>query len=83
MRRSAFFLVLFIFAGCATVSKWTDAQKACATDPACLADVKGYAKIGEAVASGFGPIPSAAAGATITFIGLGILGLKKKKKEGA
>jgi hypothetical protein len=37
---------------------------------------------GEAVASGFGPVAAGGAGAVITFAALGILGLKKKKKEG-
>ena len=74
--------LVFLLTGCAAVSKWTDAQKACAADPACLADVKGYAKIGETVASPFGPLASAGASAVIIFGGLGILGLRKKKKEG-
>lgn len=74
------FLVLFV--GCSAVSQFTSAQKACATDEACLAEVKGYAKIGEAVASPFGPIAGGAASAIIIFAGLGIKGLIKKKKDG-
>lgn len=83
MRRLIIALMLLGFTGCAGVSAWVDAQKTCASDPECLAEVKGYAKVGEAVASGFGPVASAGVGAGITFIALGILGLKKKKKEGA
>lgn len=73
---------LILLCGCSAVSQFTDAQKACATDEACLAEVKGYAKIGEAVASPFGPIAGGAASAIIIFAGLGIKGLIKKKKEG-
>ena len=72
---------LMLFTGCAQISAWTDAQKTCASNPECLADVKGYAKIGEAVASPFGPIAAAGASAVIIFAGLGIKGLILKKKE--
>ncbi len=84
MRSSTKFILLFlIFAsiGCAAVSKWTDAQSICASDPACLEKTKGYAKIGEAVASPFGPIAAGGAGAVITYIALGVLGLRKKKDD--
>lgn len=74
---------LLTLTGCAATGAWVDAQKVCASDPECLAEAKGYAKIGEAVASGFGPVAGAGASAVIVFIGLGILGLRKKKKEGA
>lgn len=73
-------IALLLFSGCTAVGKWTDAQKLCASDPACLADAKGYAKIGEAVASGFGPVAAGGTGAGIMFIALGILGLRKKKE---
>ena len=66
--------------GCAAMSAWTQAQADCASDPKCLEQTKSYAKVGEAVASGFGPVASGAAGAVITFIALGVLGLKKKKE---
>jgi hypothetical protein len=72
-------LVLSI-TGCAAMSAWTQAQADCASDPKCLEQTKSYAKVGEAVASGFGPVASGAAGAVITFIALGVLGLKKKKE---
>jgi hypothetical protein len=45
-----------------------------------LEQTKSYAKVVEAVASGFGPVASGAAGAVITFIALGVLGLRKKKE---
>lgn len=83
MRRFLLIAGLVTFTGCAATSAWVDAQKVCASDPECLAEAKGYAKIGEAVASGFGPVAGAGAGATIVFLALGILGLRKKKKEGA
>lgn len=73
---------LLLFSGCAATSAWVDAQRICASDPECLAEAKGYAKVGEAVASGFGPVAGAGASAVIIFAALGILGLKKKKKEG-
>lgn len=82
MRRFLLIAGLVAFTGCAATSAWVDAQKVCASDPECLAEAKGYAKIGEAVASGFGPVAGAGAGATIVFLALGILGLRKKKKEG-
>ena len=74
--------LLLLLSGCAATSAWVDAQKVCASDPECLSEAKGYAKIGEVVASGFGPVAGAGAGATIVFLALGILGLRKKKKEG-
>lgn len=73
--------IVFFTQGCAAIGSWTDAQKACANDPACLSDAKGYAKIGEAVASGFGPVAAGGTGAGIMFIALGLLGLRKKKEE--
>jgi len=73
--------IVFFTQGCAAIGSWTDAQKTCANDPACLSEAKGYAKIGEAVASGFGPVVVGGTGASIMFIALGILGLKKKKEE--
>lgn len=82
MRGLIIALMLFGLTGCAATSAWVDAQRICASDPTCLAEAKGYAKVGEAVASGFGPVAGAGAGAVITFIALGILGLRKKKKEG-
>lgn len=74
-------ICLISLTGCAATSAWVDAQKVCASDPECLAEAKGYAKVGEAVTSGFGPIACAGAGSLITFLALGILGLNKKKKE--
>lgn len=82
MRGLIIALMLFWLTGCAATSAWVDAQRICASDPTCLAEAKGYAKVGEAVASGFGPVAGAGAGAVITFLALGVLGLKKKKKEG-
>ncbi len=79
--KNAFLIFLFLsLSGCAAVSQWTNAQKECASDPACLEDVKSYAKIGEVVASPFGPVAGGAASACIIFIGLGVLGLRKKKE---
>lgn len=75
-------VALLLFSGCAATSAWVDAQRLCASDPECLAEAKGYAKVGEAVASGFGPVAGDGAGAVITFLALGVLGMKKKKKEG-
>lgn len=71
---------LFILTGCTAMTNWTDAQAVCASDPKCLEQTKSYAKIGETVASGFGPIAGAGAGAVIAYLALGILGLKKKKQ---
>ena len=82
MKKTILIAALLLLAGCGTVSKWGDAQRACANDPACLADVKTYAKIGEVVASPFGPIAGAGATAVIMFVGLGVKGVIKKKKEG-
>lgn len=74
-------IALLSFTGCAAIGSWTDAQKECANDPTCLSEAKGYAKIGEAVASGFGPVAAGGTGAGIMFIALGLLGLRKKKEE--
>jgi len=68
-------------AGCAQVSKWTQAQADCASDASCLAETKKYAEIGKAVASPWGPVATGAAGSVITYIALGILGRKRKKNE--
>ena len=65
--------------GCAAISKWTQAQVDCAADPQCLEQAKKYAAAGQAVASPWGPIAGGAAASVITFIALGVLGLKKKK----
>lgn len=81
--RGAILVSLLLFSGCAMTSAWVDAQRICASDPECLAEAKSYAKVGEVVASGFGPVAGAGASAVIIFAALGILGLKKKKKEGA
>ena len=81
MKKLFLVVALFAFTGCAAMSAWTQAQADCASDPKCLEQTKSYAKVGEAVASGFGPVASGAAGAVITFIALGVLGLKKKKPE--
>lgn len=81
MRKIGLLIILLLLCGCSAMSAWVDAQALCAKDSACLEQTKGYAKIGEAVASGFGPVASAGAGATITFLALGILGLKKKKEK--
>lgn len=67
--------------GCAAVDKWTAAQADCASDPACLAETKKYAEIGKQVAGSFNPVAGAAAGSILTFIGLGIFGLRKKKVQ--
>ena len=80
MKRLLLVLALLSFTGCAAMSAWTQAQADCASDPKCLEQTKSYAKVGEAVASGFGPVASGAAGAVITFIALGVLGLRKKKE---
>lgn len=66
--------------GCAAVSKWTQAQADCASDPACLEQARKYASIGQAVASPWGPIAVGASGSCILFVALGILGLRKEKK---
>lgn len=81
MRPYIALIALTLMTGCAATSAWVDAQKVCASDPACLADAKAYAKIGEVVAGGFGPVAGAGAGATIVFLALGVLGLRKKKRE--
>ena len=74
-------LVLSI-TGCAAVSKWTTAQANCAADPTCLEEAKKYAAVGQAVATPWGPIAVGASGSCILFVALGILGLKKGKKDG-
>lgn len=74
-------LPLAFLTGCAAFSKWTLAQANCASDPACLAEAQRYAKVGEAVATPWGPIAVGATGSCILFIALGILGLKKEKKQ--
>jgi starvation-inducible outer membrane lipoprotein len=65
--------------GCAAVGAWTKAQADCASDPSCLEEARKYAAAGQAVASPWGPVAGGAAASVITFIALGILGLKKKK----
>jgi uncharacterized protein YceK len=70
--------LLVLLTGCAAVSKWTNAQADCAADPACLEQAQKYAKVGEAVATPWGPIAVGASGSCILFVALGILGLKKK-----
>ena len=67
--------------GCAAVSKWTTAQANCAADPACLEEAQRYAKVGQAVATPWGPIAVGASGSCILFVALGILGLKKGDKK--
>lgn len=79
MKKLILVSLLLILTGCTAVSSWTRAQADCATDPACMAETKKYAQIGQAVASPWGPVATGAAGSVITFIALGILGLKKKK----
>lgn len=74
---------LLLLTGCSQLSTWTKAQAECASDPACMADTKKYAEIGKAVASPWGPVATGAAGSVITFIALGVLGLKRKKNEKA
>lgn len=78
-----FFLIalLVMLTGCAAVSKWTTAQANCASDPACLEEARKYAKVGEAVATPWGPIAVGASGSCILFVALGILGMKKDKKN--
>lgn len=73
--------LLVMLTGCAAVSKWTMAQADCATDPACLEQARKYAKVGEAVATPWGPIAVGASGSCILFVALGILGLKKGSKK--
>lgn len=67
-------------AGCAQLSTWTKAQVDCASDQSCMADTKKWAEFGKAVASPWGPVATGAAGSVITFIALGVLGLKRKKE---
>lgn len=81
MKRLTLILTLLLLSGCAAISDWTSAQKECASDPACLSEVKSYAKIGEAVATPFGPVAGAGASAVIIFAGLGIKGLINRKKK--
>jgi hypothetical protein len=68
----------FLTTGCTAISKWTQAQANCASDPACLEEAQRYAKVGEAVASPWGPIAVGASGSCILFVALGILGMRKK-----
>lgn len=72
---------LIMLTGCAAVSKWTQAQATCASDPACLAEAQRYAKVGEAVAAPWGPIAVGASGSCILFVALGILGMRKQDKK--
>lgn len=81
MKPYAFIMCLWMlmcFASCAAVSKWTQAQANCASDPACLEEAKRYAQVGQAVAQPWGPIAVGASGSCILFVALGILGMKKK-----
>ena len=81
MKKLFLISTIFLFIGCAAVSKWTTAQANCAADPACLEEAKRYASVGTAVASPWGPIAVGASGSCILFVALGILGLKKGNKK--
>lgn len=81
MKKLLLGIALLGLAGCAPLTAWTSAQANCAANPACLEQAKKYAAAGQAVASPWGPIAGGAAASVITFIALGVLGLKKKKSE--
>lgn len=82
MKKTFLVLALLFLTGCAAVGRWTQAQAECASDPACLEQARKYAKVGEAVASPWGPIAVGASGSCILFVALGILGMRKDKKNG-
>ena len=79
MKKLLLVAFLITFTGCAAISKWTTAQADCASDPSCLEQALKYSKVGQAVASPWGPVAGGAAASVITFIALGVLGLRKKK----
>ena len=77
-------LILVLFStllGCAQMSEWTKAQADCASDPTCLAETKKYAELGRVVGNSVYPVAGTAAAGVITYLALGIFGLRKKKKE--
>ena len=65
------------------MSEWTQAQADCASDPICLAETKKYAELGRTVGNSVYPVAGTAAAGVITYLALGIFGLRKKKKEEA
>lgn len=79
LRKLLLVSILFGLIGCSALGNFFDAQARCAGDSECLSKVKGYAKVGEATTSSFGPLVVGGTTAVITFFGLGIMGLKKKK----
>ena len=81
MKKLLLVSAVFLFLGCAAVSKWTSAQADCAADPACLEQAKKYSQVGSAVASPWGPVAGGAAASCIMFVALGILGMKKRNKK--
>lgn len=81
MKKLMLVAFLITLTGCAAVSKWTQAQADCASDPACLEQAKKYASVGTAVASPWGPVAGGAAASCIMFVALGILGMKKGNKK--
>lgn len=77
-------LILLCFStllGCAQLSEWTQAQANCASDPTCLAETKKYAELGRTIGNSVYPVAGTAAAGVITYLALGIFGLRKKKKE--
>jgi hypothetical protein len=74
-------LLYFSLVGCAQLSEWTQAQADCASDPTCLAETKKYAELGRTIGNSVYPVAGTAAAGVITYLALGIFGLRKKKKE--
>ena len=81
MKNTILALLLFSCIGCAQLSEWTAAQANCASDPTCLAETKKYAELGRTIGNSVYPVAGTAAAGVITYLALGIFGLRKKKKE--
>ena len=81
MKKLILVAILLSLTSCAYIQKWTDAQAWCAANTECLADTKKYSEIGKQVAGMAYPVAGPIAGGVLTYLLLGIIGMKKKPKD--
>lgn len=82
MRRITLIAVLLVsLAGCAWTGKQVDYARACASDPACLADAKDKAHFVNVLTAEAFPPAAGAAGALTLALALWWGGKKKEKKS--
>lgn len=80
MRAFALCLLLSL-SGCAWLGQQVDYQKACASDPACLADSKRDADLAKTIVGAAYPAVGAPVGAAVLALALWFRGRKKKKEQ--